>query len=348
MYTDYEKAMNSWLIYRYLYDTRLTFDERILPNFYEPDGPYYNVSTSDDIESSILDYIKPFFENEGDTALMLSGGIDSGILASYVPKKTMAFTMTDGNNTSEVAGAKKYVEANNLRHEIISTGWDDYKEYAPMLMRQKGAPIHSIEVQIYKTAVYAREQGYNFLLFGELADTVFGGLSGLFLKDWTIDEFFHRYAFVDPFRVLKKPLKLDEPIRKSTGADGLVDTHGFLNWCFLRQSAGGYTNPCDLAKIKFLAPYGKMRMAEKLDVDRVRYGDNKYLIRELFNRRYPDFIAPEKTPMPRAVDEYLADWSGPIRPEFLEHIDISKLTGDEKWYIYCLEWFLDIIENEDW
>ena len=340
--------MNSWLIYRYLYDARLSFDDKVMPNFFEPDGPYYKICTAADVESAILDYIEPFFEHEGDTALMLSGGIDSGILASYVPENTMTFTMTDGNNNSEVAGAVKYADANNLRHEVISTHWDDYEKYAPLLMHQKGAPIHSIEVQIYKTALYAREQGFNNLLFGELADTIFGGLSGLYSKDWTLDEFFQRYAFADPFTVLKKPMKLVEPIEKSLGEDGFVDTHGFLNWCFLRQSAGGYTNPCDLAKIKFLVPYGKMRLGIKLDIERIRQGENKYLIRELFSKRYPDYVAPEKTPMPRAVDEYLADWTGPKRPEFQDDIDIQKLTGDQKWNVYCLEWFLNLLENDEW
>jgi len=345
MEVDCQRAMNFWLIYRFLYDAKLTFREGLVQNSYEPDGPYYEVRTVKDVEAATKDYIAPFFEHAGETALMLSGGVDSAILASYVPKGTVTYTMTDGGNTSEVDGAQKYAKKYGLHNEVVATTWADYQEYAPLLMRQKGAPIHSIEVQIYKIALHARKNGFKNLLFGERADQVFGGHTRLYSRDWTLEEFFEGYAFVNPFEVLANPLKLDGPMREFTDNKGMVDVYGFINKYQLRQSVGGYINACSLAKINFLSPYNKMRLMEKLDTERIRRGDSKYLIRELFKERYEDFETPEKVPMPRAVDEYLADWRGPTRPEFLSNIDISKLTGDKKWYVYCLEWFLNLIEE---
>ncbi len=53
---------------------------------------------------------------------------------------------------------------------------------------------------------------------------------------------------------------------------------------------------------------------------------------------------PEKLPMPRPVDAYFKDWAGPVRPEFRSDIDMSRYTGNQKWLIWCLERFLNMIE----
>jgi glycerol-3-phosphate cytidylyltransferase len=85
-------------------------------------------------------------------------------------------------------------------------------------------------------------------------------------------------------------------------------------------------------------------MAEPLDLHRVRNGEPKYLIRELMQIKYPEIPVPNKVPMPRPVDAYFKDWSGPTRPEFRCDIDMSALTGNQKWQLYCLEQFLQMNE----
>ena len=86
-------------------------------------------------------------------------------------------------------------------------------------------------------------------------------------------------------------------------------------------------------------------MGNKLDLVRVRNGEPKYLIRQLMALRYPEIPVPNKTPMPRPVDEYFKNWTGPTRKEFREHIEMSSLTGNQKWQLYCLEEFLNLLEN---
>ena len=49
--------------------------------------------------------------------------------------------------------------------------------------------------------------------------------------------------------------------------------------------------------------------------------------------------------MPRPVDTYFADWSGPTRPEFKRNLDMSKFTGNQKWQMWCLERFLNEYES---
>ena len=93
-------------------------------------------------------------------------------------------------------------------------------------------------------------------------------------------------------------------------------------------------------------PYAKLKMADELDLYRVRHGEPKYLIRGLMAMRYPEIPVPNKVPMPRPVDEYFKTWGGPKRPEFRDDIDMRRFTGDQKWQMYCLEKYLDM--NEKW
>ena len=44
-------------------------------------------------------------------------------------------------------------------------------------------------------------------------------------------------------------------------------------------------------------------------------------------------------PMPRPVDVYFKNWSGPSRLEFRKDIKMNKFTGNQKWQMYCLERF---------
>ena len=49
--------------------------------------------------------------------------------------------------------------------------------------------------------------------------------------------------------------------------------------------------------------------------------------------------------MPRPVDIYFKDWAGPTRPEFRRDIDMSILTGNQKWLLYSLEQFLNMVDE---
>lgn len=48
--------------------------------------------------------------------------------------------------------------------------------------------------------------------------------------------------------------------------------------------------------------------------------------------------------MPRPMDEWLKGWKGPVRKEFLPNC-VSSLKPDEKWLVYALEMFLNMIER---
>lgn len=342
---DRKYCSNSFLMYRYIADETKTFKSDILPYFFKANPNKYHISTVDDVEKSIKSYIQEIIDNGGKIGLALSGGIDSAILAKYVPAGTQTYTFhcIAPNALDETPMAKKYAEICGLPNKIIDITWVDYKKSAPILMQHKGAPIHSIEPQIYQAALMAKSDGITHLLFGENADIIFGGMDGLLSKDWTFDEFVQRYMYLDPQVILKDGKREMAPFEKYRCYDK-IDFYGFICDYFYTEANNSYDNACSTAGIVYSTPFNRMKLDFQLDFNRIRKGDTKYMLRELFNRLYPDLGQPTKIPMPRAVTQWLQNWEGPTRPEF-NTISVQKLKGDQKWMIFILEKFLNLLDN---
>jgi hypothetical protein len=85
-------------------------------------------------------------------------------------------------------------------------------------------------------------------------------------------------------------------------------------------------------------------MADPLDMNRVRNGEPKYLVREFYAMKYPENEIPFKIPMPRPVDTIFKDWEGPTRPEFRSDIPMHQLTGNQKWQLWCAQLFLNLFD----
>ena len=63
---------------------------------------------------------------------------------------------------------------------------EGFEKHSDMLMLQKGAPLHLIEVQIHKVALQAKRDGIETMIFGEAADAVYGGQSNILSRDWKV------------------------------------------------------------------------------------------------------------------------------------------------------------------
>ena len=330
-----KKEMSSFLMYR------MTKPEQVntIANHYPNRIPIYN---SFELESYLEERINQVSGNK--TAIALSGGIDSAILAKYMPKGSIAYTfksvVPNVEVTDETPMAAKYAKECGLQHKIVEIYWEDYLKYADKLMTHKNAPIHSIEVQIYKAALQAKEDGIDTIVYGEAADAVYGGLSMLLSKDWRIGEFIQRYSFLLPYMVLKDPELPIEPFKKWE-KNGFIDPHQFISNFFIQESVASYINAAKLAQINLILPYPETYLASSIDYTRIRAGENKYLVREIFERLYLGFDIPVKTPMPRPMNEWLRDWMGPQRDEFWQDC-VQLLSGDQKWLVWSLERFLNI------
>lgn len=346
MNIDKEYCMSSFLMYRTIADRNKQFSEKVIPNLYTDLAEKTAIKDSNDLERALETQIG-LCTRDGKAALALSGGIDSAVLAKFMPEGSTVYTfkcIVPGIKvTDETVAAAKYAKECGLLHKIIEIYWEDFEKFAPVLMLHKGAPIHSIEVQIYKACLKAKEDGFERIIFGESADLNYGGLSGLMSKDWKVGEFIDRYSYVKPYYVLKNPLPVYEPIKQYENA-GYINVHEFCRGFFLREAMGSYSNACQTAGIELKTPYVTTRLDIPLDLQRIRKGENKYLIREVFNRLYSDFEAPLKTPMPRPTNEWLMNWIGPTRPEFYSHCT-DEMTGDQKWLVMALEMFLNMLER---
>ena len=346
MKVDKEYCMSSFLMFRTLADDEKCFRKDLKPNIFHVDFPQIPVANSQDLEKAIAEQMHEWTK-DGKAALAVSGGIDSAILTKFMPKGSKTYTfqcIVPGIEvTNEVPQAKKYAETCGLDHEVVVIYWEDFETLAPILMKHKGAPIHSIEVQIYKAAMKARADGFERLIFGESSDVNYGGLSGLMSKDWTFGEFVDRYSYLLPYKVLKNSSLILDPY-KAHEENGYVDAHEFCRTFFLEEGMGSYINACQCAGIEVKSPYVNTYLSVPLDYARVRAGENKYVVREIFERLYPHWSIPTKTPMPRPMNEWLKDWKGPEREEFWENC-VHGLTGDQKWQLWALEKFLDMLDT---
>ncbi len=349
MQTNPNFCMNSYLMYRAIVDEDCRFSDSLEPWFYHNDSPRRPIHSSDELEEHLRSEIGSILQ-KGPAALMLSSGMDSAILASYLPAGTQTYTLhcQASSGIDETAAAKLYADRNGLKHTVIDVHWSDFEAYTLPLMKRKGCPIHSIEVQVYKAALQAKKDGIQTLIFGETADILYGGHSQLLSRDWDLEQFTQRFSFVDVRKVLRHPMVIQDPIVPHVQPDGNVDVFGFLNAFEYDVSLGFYNNACGLAGMRFFSPYSSSRLGHPLDLDRIRRGEGKYVIRELFQILYPDLPIPAKTPLPRPMAQWLKDWTGPLHPEILpDHI--PTLTGDQKWYVYALNQFLlELTKEEDY
>ncbi len=344
MEKDIKYCASSFLMYRRVVNSSKCFIDNKKPNTTNFSWSKTPINNSKELEDFLFKEVKEITEH-GNIALALSGGIDSAILAKMMPPGSTAYTfkcIVPGVEViDETIQAAKYAKECNLNHKIIEITWEDMKKYAPILMEHKNAPIHSIEVQIYLAGIQAKKDGFDGIIYGETADVNYGGLSNILSKDWNVGDFIERYAYLKPWKVLKNPkVDFSYVLDYMDSNTGLVDVHRYLSNFDIIESVNSYVNACECANIDFHAPFSKTYLNVPLDLKRIRNGENKYLIREIFTRLYPEWKIPQKIPMPRPTEEWLKDWIGPSNPIFLPNC-IDNLSGDEKWLVWALDNFLN-------
>jgi len=347
---DKNYCMSSYLAFRYIEDDSKDFFEGTRHHVINPcpDGEKRAVATAGDIDAEIE---RQFSNIKGKRlGLLLSGGMDSAILASYMRGcDAYTFRFSKGEYQSEeLHRAEYYAQHYGLKLHYVDINWKDTVEtHLEALLQTKGAPVHSIEPQICQSALQAEEDGICTMVIGESSDLIFGGMDQLLSRDWTVGEFSRRYTFTQPSDVLVSPTSMDYLFERYRCGGDKIDFLSFMDHVFSIESSSSYFNAFQTAGMPYIDPYSILKMAEPLDLVRIRNGESKYLIRELFSKKYPDIPIPDKIPMPRPVDAYFENWNGPIRHEFKHNLDMNRFSGNQKWQMYCLEKFLDLYEPEE-
>ena len=342
--TNKDFCLSSYIAFRYIWRADMEFADGLHHKLIQliPDEERIPVATANDIDREIQKQFDSLYELFPNIGILLSGGMDSAILASYLHEGSHAYTFT-ANGTAvfdaDQERAAQYCRKFGLKHHLVDISFDDYKTITPIVMKTKCAPVHSIEPQIYKAAQMAIADGVDLIIVGESSDLIFGGMDKLLAKDWRFDEFVKRYTFLEPELVLTNPvsqLALFEQYRQGE----YIDFMRFMDEVFSVESSSSYLNAFDTANLPYYDPYARLIMRDELDLNRVRNGEPKYLIRNLYAMKYPENQIPDKIPMPRPVDFIFRDWEGPKRPEFRQDIPMQNLTGNQKWQLWCAEQFL--------
>lgn len=345
---DKNYCMSSFLAFRFVEKENVEFKEGL---HHTLDIPYPEekrilVKTAEDIAKAY----KYFLEERQKTVklgILLSGGMDSACLAAFLKPGTDAYTfrfLGGKYGAEDLKRAELYAKKYKLKLHYVDIDWSVVKKNLIPLMVQKGAPVHSIEPQIMEAALQAKKDGVEQIVAADNSDLTFGGMDRMLSRDWDIEDWKKFYTFCDPKLVLKKPTDIDYLFERYRLPNNKIDFLRFIDEVFAHESNGSYCNAVITAGMKYVPtfdPSAYVKMAEPLDLKRIRNGESKYLIRELFRMCYPEIPVPEKIPMPRPVDEYFKDWKGPTRPEFIENIDMSQFTGNQKWLIWVLEQFLN-------
>lgn len=337
-------SVSSYLAFRYIAKEGICWKEGLIPNFPKIIKKEQKGVTDAD---EIIETFKNQLKCDENTGILLSAGIDSAILSSFLPEGTNAYTVrfiADGA-IDESPGASIFAEKLKLKHKIVDVTWDDYLNSMDLLMKRKKSPLHAIEVALYKTAMVARKDGITKLIVGNGADSTFGGMDKLLSKDWTFEEFVKRYNFVEPSEVLKEYediLEVYMPYKKDNG----IDVPAFLKTVHGLGIVQAFNNAIEAAGCTVSTPYETLRLNIPLDLDRIRNNESKYILRDVFHKRFTGFSIPDKIPFARPTDQWLANWGGPKRKEFLNQLDINMFSGEQKWILYCLERFMNLYEDE--
>lgn len=344
---DKEFCMSSFLALRYVEKRGVDFCEQY--HYKTPMLPQEEkripVGTARDIDIAInmqIDQLKQKYHKIG---IFLSGGMDSAVLASYLSGcEAYTFRFMNGLfQPEELRRAERFADYYDLHLHYVDISWESVTTILESVMKSKGGPVHSIEPQICLGALQGKTDGVDLMIIGDGSDYVFGGMDQLLSKDWSFDEFMKRCIYVEPTEVLINPVSVQYLFERYRCGDD-IDFLKFYDVVVTEESYGSYANAFDTAGLPYYDPYELLKLTEPLDLKRIRSGESKYLIRELFSMKYPDIPVPEKFPMPRPVDEYFKNWEGPKRPEFIHDLDMKKYTGNQKWLIWCLERFLDMVE----
>ena len=338
-------CLSSYMAFRYIWKDGVDFLEGFQHKNFQPvkDKDRILVRTAEDIDREIQKQFDKLYKKYNNIGILLSGGMDSANLASFLRPGSHAYTFdsTSGEFSADIERARFYCKKFQLNHHLIDITKEDYEKYAPIVMRHKFAPVHSIEPQIYKAAEWAKKDGVQLIIVGESADLIFGGMDKLISPTWTFDQFIKRYTFLNPCMVLTNPVDQSELFEKYRRGENGIDVYKFMDEVFSIESSSSYMNAFGAAWLPYYDPYATLMMADPLEMTRVRNGEPKYLIRELYAIKYPELEIPFKIPMPRPVDTIFKNWKGPVRNEFRKDIPMNKLTGNQKWQLWCAEKFLN-------
>ena len=123
-----EYCMSSYLMYRYVFEKNKRFHNNLQVNLIDLAFERKPIKSAKELLVTLSEIVKEAtIDMQG--ALALSGGIDSAILARFMPRGSKAYTfrcVVPGKEvTDESRQAAVWARANSLEHEIVEIRWED-------------------------------------------------------------------------------------------------------------------------------------------------------------------------------------------------------------------------------
>ena len=348
---DLNKCIDEYLAFQHLYSNigwKEGFHNR---TYYEYSECPRNikVSSGKDAVDELFKF-KKMFENKKNIGILISSGIDSATIAKLLPNNSYAFyaTYKEREYDPEINMVKKYCKINNLNLIIVEVSWKDYEENMKYLMKIKKNPIHPCEIPVYMCCKKAIEMGIETILSGWGADTHFGGMTKLLSKDWSFEEFKDRYEYCPRFD--KNNSNLDNTYKKYINDKQKINIQEFLTFNYHIMTIKSFFYIPELVGLIHLPIWGYLGINNDLDIKRIRKGDSKYIIKETFNILYKNDNLPvnEKIPFTRPTDIYMKKYFNQYHyidylQKYLEKFPFEKLTSQQQWMIYNLNYFIKFI-----
>lgn len=303
---------------------------------HKPSELPHDVPVNEDTATEFLKQeVKNMLEPLKKPGILLSAGMDSLSIAKLLPKGTKAYFVHYPNEpTCETPDmVQEWCKQLDVDLTLIPVTRKDYQQLVPSLIQLKNGPLHPAEVGVHMACRQAVVDGVDGLFTGFGCDIEFGGLDAVLSNDFqTKEEFFDWWCYVKPDKILSNPTDVIGHLEQFETKQGMDVMK------FLKHNYGGMTNqsffhhPVALGLGQFLCPWGKLKMDGTLDMERIRSGNSKYIVRKVFRDLF-GCTPPEKIAFTRP------DYS--IRPEkwptnFNQDIVWEDLSKQEKWMVYQL------------
>jgi Asparagine synthase len=297
-----------------------------------------------DSENEIVEYIKSRLQDlPVSSGILLSGGIDSAILARFMPAGSVAYTIEyeEAQNRSEFQAAARFL-ARDVRHQRVFVGRRKFFKAAEELVSRKRMPLVPHEPAVAVACQQALRDGVTHLVGGFGADSGFGGFPNYY-RNCRWDDFARNILpkFWDPSAVLKQCGDVAWVARQYV-AGGLVDVQSFLKEVGAEGNA--VATAVQALGLTPVFPYGDMRYNRRFDVERIVSGDDKYLLKEIFGRLYPNLSPAQKFPLHVPYNQWMMGYQ-PSRKEFKENLKLQPDQGKRNALVYSLERYFIHQEN---
>src|SRR5919106_781338 len=114
-------------------------------------------------------------------ALLLSGGLDSSILA-FVGKPKVSFTVSVGDNAPDLEYATRVAARHNIEHVIVKLTYEVLLQIIEELVRilKTFSPLEIRNSSVVLAGIRAAtNEGYKYLMTGDGGDEIFAGYNYL-------------------------------------------------------------------------------------------------------------------------------------------------------------------------